>query len=111
MLAIAEGGEAERVLVSEVHELWRKRGSASCPTIVGFCVPFPLSYVDERGNNALPPTFDAQFFGVPGLLAQTSYSLSVLVTRPRLTAWKKQQRYVSFKLVYRIVMCSVLIRF
>ncbi|KAI0784756.1 hypothetical protein C8Q75DRAFT_699464, partial [Abortiporus biennis] len=94
-LNISEGGSSSYTIFTETCILWKKSEycpKSTCPSILPFRLPFPHNYRDaEDVLRPLPPTFSANFHGVPGLVANCAYTLSVDVTRPRLGSFKKHK--------------------
>lgn len=92
-LTIAEGGKKTRQLFKAEHTIWRAGGGAQeCPRMLNFVVPMPSAYTDSTGvSRALPPSYQILFPGVPGLFADSVYTLTVRVRRARtlLRVWRR----------------------
>lgn len=89
-LTIAEGGKKTRRLFRAEHTIWRRAGphGARSPRTLNFVVPMPSAYTDSTGAaRALPPSYQVIFPGVPGLFADSVYTLTVRVLRARKVLW------------------------
>lgn len=99
-LTIAEGGTADSLIFTETHVLWKRGGttsagpssssSATCPSILPIRIPLPQTFQDDSIARPLPPSFTAEFPGVPGLCAKCTYSLTVILTKSRLAKLKSK---------------------
>lgn len=90
-LSVAEGGSSIRLLFLHMSTVWTKGSSKTCPTVLPFSIPFPLTYKDKDASHPVPPSFTAAFPGIPGLSGKNSYTLSIHVTKYRLGTWKKRK--------------------
>ena len=67
------------------YVIWeRDKADTQCPQTHEFLCPLPNSYSTSSGMRPLPPSFQVIFPGVPGLFANTFYTISVHVSR----VWK-----------------------
>ncbi|GJE99015.1 hypothetical protein PsYK624_152530 [Phanerochaete sordida] len=94
-MSLVEGGSSSRLLFSTKHSLWRRSESQTqCPRAIPFLVPFPATYETKTGEVPMPPSFEASFTGSPGLRVQIFYFLSIRITRPPLSLWRRHTTIV-----------------
>ncbi|KAG8928412.1 hypothetical protein FRC02_006932 [Tulasnella sp. 418] len=99
-LEIAEGGTHSAVFLDQDISLYPKDDTdAQCPSILPFAYALPTTYHEDQphapGDPApppikrpLPPSYECEFDGVPGLRAQVRYMIRVEVTRKKI--WKRK---------------------
>ncbi|TCD70789.1 hypothetical protein EIP91_001820 [Steccherinum ochraceum] len=94
-VTVVDGGLELVQLFDLSQTVWSKRGenasSSPCAAVLPFSIPFPRGYNDGRGLKPLPPTFDAQFPGAPGIYVECKYSFTVTVSKSGLGGWKRQK--------------------
>ncbi|EKM48998.1 uncharacterized protein PHACADRAFT_214550 [Phanerochaete carnosa HHB-10118-sp] len=93
-MALAEGRSSSRVLFTTEFTLWQKGEQAQSPRAIPFAVPFPPTYTTKSGEFSMPPSFETRLTGAPGLRAQILYSLTIRLTRPPLSLWKRHTKIV-----------------
>ncbi|KAI0344417.1 hypothetical protein BDW22DRAFT_1354442 [Trametopsis cervina] len=82
---------AESTLFSNVHDLWKKQGSGTCPSELSFSIPFPTAYKDKDRTLPLPSSFRGAYRGGPTIFAFLRYSVTVVVSKKRFASWEKQK--------------------
>ncbi|KAG1836228.1 hypothetical protein C8R48DRAFT_306526 [Suillus tomentosus] len=76
-LRLETSGAAITTLVaSDSYSLWSSSSTEPCPMTLPFTIFFPSTFMDRRKPQPLPPSFEHK-------LATCTYTLSVVVSRPR----------------------------
>lgn len=91
VLTLAEGGTTTTPTLQLSRDLWLPSpNQTSCPARVPFSFDLPATY--ERSDRTLPllPSYSIAFPGVPGLFAESSYDLTLVVEHSRNHFWKKR---------------------
>ncbi|KAG2066324.1 hypothetical protein BDR04DRAFT_1170145 [Suillus decipiens] len=66
-------------VVSDSYSLWSSSSTEPCPKTLPFAIFFPSTFTDGRQPRPLPPSFEDKL----GTAGTCSYTLSVVVSRPR----------------------------
>ena len=82
------------MLFTTKHRLWQRCEKSQCPRIIPFHVPFTPIFKAKSSDLPMPPSFEAKYTGAPGLRIQISYFLSIRITRPPLSLWRRHTTYV-----------------
>jgi len=88
-LVIAEGGTATHQLLSHTIPLFYSATPSRCAERYTFAYRLPPRFDDEGARRALPPTYEVNLPGVPGVRAVVRYSITVNFTRQKL--WKRKE--------------------
>ncbi|TFK40753.1 hypothetical protein BDQ12DRAFT_601824 [Crucibulum laeve] len=95
---ISEGGSTSFVLVKDTYTLWKDSNSLNaCPSQLPFTIILPSTYQDGGESRPLPPTYEANFPGVPALFVRSSYRIHVTVRRipnRKIGFWTKTKRVI-----------------
>lgn len=91
-LTIAEGGTHTHFLLSHSIPLFYSATPATCPASHSFTYRLPLKFDDGGHLRGLPPTYEVDFRGVPGLRAIVRYWITVKLSRKKI--WKRKEVYV-----------------
>ncbi|TFK52166.1 hypothetical protein OE88DRAFT_1718201 [Heliocybe sulcata] len=97
-LSVAEGFNTSTSLMSESFTLWEndRIHSRSCPYTFAFDLPMPTEgRMDDMPRPvSLPPSYNVDFAGVPGLYADSAYTITVTVTESKSTGlFKRKKRH------------------
>lgn len=74
--------------------LWNANdaGCEACPLTLAFSLGFPSAWREGERTRTLPPSYEVDFPGVPGMSAQFAYVLAVSVVAKAglLTPWRRR---------------------
>ncbi|KAJ3731370.1 hypothetical protein DFJ43DRAFT_1079887 [Lentinula guzmanii] len=90
--------------VDEQYELWschtpNSSTSAACPRLIPFSTVLPPTFKDGDREYPLPPSYEVNFTGIPGLYAKCSYAIRATV-KTHGPLWDHKQT-VSTPFIYR----------
>lgn len=79
-MVISDGGTAHISLFKLVSCLWQRqeRGTNDQPDELPFSLRLPLTCEEGVWNNPLPPSYEIQLTGIPGLRAVVQYNIWVI---------------------------------
>lgn len=86
---IAEGGHITHPLLSHSIPLFFSASPAPCPVQHAFSFRLPPRFEDEGTQRPLPPTYEVNFSGVPGIRAVVRYWMTIKLVRKKL--WKRKE--------------------
>ena len=89
-LVIAEGGAITHSLLSHRIPLFYSATPSRCSGRYTFAFRLPSHFDDEDTRRPLPPTYEVNFTGVPGLRAVVRYSIIINFSRQKL--WKRKEK-------------------
>src|SRR6266849_819108 len=89
-LVIAEGGATTHQVLSHTIPLFYSATPNRCSDRYTFAYRLPPRFDDENVRRPLPPTYEVNFTGVPGVRAVVRYSITVKFMRQKL--WKRKER-------------------
>lgn len=92
-LTIAEGGTNSIPFLSHSIPLFYSATGSTCPAVHAFSYRLPLKFDDDGHSRGLPPTYEVNFRGVPGLRAVVRYWITVKLVRKKI--WKRKEMYVT----------------
>lgn len=97
-MAISDGGNDQKSLFCQTDVLWTKSESATaCPETLSFRVHFPSTMMVGTQTRPLPPSYQYDFSGVPGLSIGCLYTLTILIkSKWKLNAWGTKKKYYRF---------------
>ncbi|KAF8320360.1 hypothetical protein DL93DRAFT_1835567 [Clavulina sp. PMI_390] len=91
-LVIAEGGSSVTPLLSHTIPLFFSASPTTCPATHTFSYRLPPRFEDGDTRRALPPTYEVNFSGVPGVRAEVRYFITIKLVRQKL--WKRKESLV-----------------
>lgn len=82
-LVVSAGSSKEVETLSSTYALWKHdpTNPKKCPGSIPFFCALPATFEDGGESFPLPPTYEATFLSVPGLVASCTYTLSVSVVK------------------------------
>ncbi|KAF8823180.1 hypothetical protein HHX47_DHR10000253 [Lentinula edodes] len=90
--------------VDEQYELWSCQTpnssiSSTCPRLIPFSTILPPTFKDGNHEYPLPPSYEVNFTGIPGLYAKCTYTIRAIV-KTHGSFWDHKQT-VSTPFIYR----------